>query len=94
VAERYAAFQRLLAPLARRPVRVALSERRAWELHLDDGYVLELGRERMEERLQRFVSAYDRSLAQLPFRPYRVDLRYPNGFAVRAAAFAVRPGGA
>ena len=94
VAQRYAAFRQLLAPLARRPLKVSLSERRAWELYLDDGYVLELGRERMEERLQRFVSAYDRSLARLPFRPYRVDLRYPNGFAVRAAAFAVRPGGA
>ena len=46
------------------------------------------------ERLQRFVSVYDHSLAQLPFRPYRVDLRYPNGFAVRAAAFAQRAGGA
>ena len=94
VAQRYAAFRQLLAPLTRRPVRVTLSERRAWELNLDDGYVLELGRERMEERLQRFVSAYDRTLAQLPLRPYRVDLRYPNGFAVRAAAFSARPGGA
>lgn len=94
VTRRYATFQKVLAPLARRTVRVALSERRAWELNLDDGYVLELGRERLEERLQRFVSAYDRSLAQLPFRPYRVDLRYPNGFAVRATALAPRTGGA
>ena len=46
--------------------------------------MLELGRERMAERLQRFVTAYDRTLAQLPARTYRVDLRYPNGFAVRA----------
>jgi cell division protein FtsQ len=94
VTQSYAAFRQLLAPLSRQPVRVVLSERRAWELDLDDGYVLELGRDQTEERLQRFVVAYGRTLAQLPSRPYRVDLRYSNGFAVRTAAAAARAGGA
>jgi cell division protein FtsQ len=94
VAQRHAAFQRLLVALDKRPVQVTLSERRAWEVRLDDGYVLELGRSHMEERLRRFVSAYDRTLAQLPARGYRVDLRYPNGFAVRTPQFPPRARGA
>jgi cell division protein FtsQ len=83
VAQRYGDFRQLLSPLGKRLLQVLLSERRAWQLKLDDGDVLELGRERMAERLQRFVTAYGRTLAQLPARAYRVDLRYPNGFAVR-----------
>jgi cell division protein FtsQ len=84
VAQRYEAFRTSLEPLGKRPVQILVSARRAWELKLNDGQVLELGRSQMEERLQRFVRAYGRALAQLPNRPYRIDLRYSNGFAVRA----------
>jgi cell division protein FtsQ len=61
---------------------------------LNDGQVLELGRSQMEERLQRFVTAYSRTLSQMPNRPYRVDLRYANGFAVRATGLPLRSPGA
>jgi cell division protein FtsQ len=88
VAQRYEAFRALLEPLGKRPVQVYLSARRAWELTLSDGEVLELGRGQMEERLRRFASAYGRTLAQLPNRPYRIDLRYSNGFAVRMPSVA------
>ena len=90
VVQRYEEFRSLLAPLGRRAVQVKLSDRRAWELTLDDGDVLELGRENVHERLQRYVSAYQWTLARLPVRAYRVDLRYPNGFAVRARETAPR----
>lgn len=80
---RYGAFAEALALVGKRPVQVVLSQRRAWQVKLDTGDVLELGREQVEERLQRFVSAYGRTLGQLPARAYRIDLRYPNGFAVR-----------
>ena len=88
VAQRYEAFRALLEPLGKRPVQVYVSARRAWQLRLNDGEVLELGRSQMEERLQRFVRAYARTLAQLPSRAYRIDLRYSNGFAVRAPSTA------
>jgi cell division protein FtsQ len=90
VAQRYEQFRSLLAPLGRRAVQIKLSDRRAWELTLDGGDVLELGREDMQGRLQRYVSAYERTMARLPVRAYRVDLRYPNGFAVRAREIAPR----
>lgn len=90
VAQRYEEFSRLLAPLGRHPVQVSLSERRAWELTLDDGALLELGREDLQARLQRYA-VYAQTLAGLPSYQFRVDLRYPNGFAVRARDHQTRP---
>lgn len=46
-----------------------------------------LGRDQglpIEERVGRWVSAYPRVKARLAERAQIVDLRYPNGFAVRA----------
>ena len=83
VVARYAEFDRLLVPIGRKVVVIALSARRAWQLRLDDGMVLHLGRENLEGRLAGFVSAYQRTVARLPRPPSHVDLRYSNGFAVR-----------
>ena len=83
VVARYAEFDRLLVPIGRKVVLIALSARRAWQLRLDDGMVLHLGRENLEGRLAGFVSAYQRTVARLPQPPSHVDLRYSNGFAVR-----------
>jgi cell division protein FtsQ len=90
VTEHYTKFVQMLAPLGKRPQRVSLSERRAWLVQLDDGQLLDLGRGETEERLQRFVSSYQRTIARLPQKPYRIDLRYPNGFAVRAGLMPPR----
>jgi cell division protein FtsQ len=83
VYRQFQVFSRALAPLNKRARQIVLSERGAWRLTLGDGEVLELGRDQMEERLQRFVAAYPRTLAQLPATRLRIDLRYPNGFTVR-----------
>lgn len=83
VVARYAEFDRLLASIGRKVVLITLSARRAWQLRLDDGMVLQLGRENLEARLAGFVSAYQRTVARLPQPPSHVDLRYSNGFAVR-----------
>jgi len=77
-------FERILAPIDKRVVQITLSMRRAWRVRLDDGTVLELGRENLEARLSGFVSAYPVALARLAHRPAYVDLRYSNGFAVRS----------
>ncbi|MDP1635554.1 MAG: cell division protein FtsQ/DivIB, partial [Gallionellaceae bacterium] len=63
-------------------VQLSLSPRYAWQVTLDDGMVIELGRDEMQQRLARFVAVYPYSLAAMA-RPVRhVDLRYRNGFAV------------
>ena len=83
IAIQYEYFRSTLAAIGKTPVQVSVSSRRAWQIRLDGGAVLELGRENVEARLARFVSAYDRTIARLNRRVEHVDLRYPNGFAVR-----------
>ena len=87
IAQMYKAYGEQLAPLKQEVVQISLSPRRAWQLHLNNGMVLELGREQPQERLARFVAVYPTSLASLPHTVNYVDLRYRNGFA------AYLPGG-
>jgi cell division protein FtsQ len=86
---RYRELLPLLAPLGRQPQTLALSPRQAWRLRLDDGLLLELGRDldksRVSERLRRFAAAYRQAAERLEARAVVADLRYPNGFAVRVA---------
>lgn len=88
VVRRYLAMRATVAPLGLEPIQVVLSERYAWQLKLSNGLVLELGRDQarspVEERLTRFVAAYPRAIAVLNRTLDYVDLRYPNGFAIRA----------
>lgn len=83
IAIQYRYFSRSLAAMGRQAVQVQISPRRAWQLKLEGGLTLELGREHVEARLARFVAAYERTLARLERRLDYVDLRYANGFAVR-----------
>jgi len=83
----YKMFGEQLAPLNQKVVQISLSPRRAWQLRLNNGMVLELGREQAQERLARFVAIYPISLATLTRTINYVDLRYKNGFA------AYLPGG-
>ncbi len=86
VAERFRRFAGLLAPLGDAPERVILTPRHAWQLRLASGLTVELGRDGadgVERRLARFVAAYPATLGRIARRHERVDLRYPNGFALR-----------
>lgn len=83
MAIQYEYFRRRLAGIGQRPVQVRVSPRRAWQLKLDSGLTLELGREEIEARVDRFVAAYERAVAPLGQDIDYVDLRYANGFAVR-----------
>lgn len=87
VTQMYKTFGGQLAPLKQKVVQISLSPRRAWQLRLDSGMVLELGREQAQERLERFVAVYPYSLASVQHTVNYVDLRYRNGFA------AYLPGG-
>lgn len=84
-------FRQRLQPARLQPIRLWLTERRAWKMELDNGVVLELGRGPVGERLSRFVEHWPRSLATLPYRITYVDLRYPNGFAVRMPDYKAPP---
>ncbi len=85
VALRYLRFATLVAPLAAPVERVVLTQRFAWQLRLAGGLDIMLGRDAdlAEERLRRFVAVYETTLKKMSRRHEYVDLRYPNGFALR-----------
>jgi cell division protein FtsQ len=83
ITQQFHAFSKQLAPLQQQQLtQVSLSPRRAWQLRLSNGMMLELGREQVQQRLARFVEVYPYSLAPLEHKVNYVDLRYRNGFAV------------
>lgn len=88
VAGMYVAMNRQLAGVHRSIAQISLSPRYAWQLRLDNGMLLELGREQMQQRLERFVAVYSYSLATLARKVNYVDLRYRNGFAASQASGA------
>jgi cell division protein FtsQ len=80
---RLAVFDRKLAAIGRHVESLRVSDRRAWRIRLDDGMVIELGRDEIESRLAAFVAAFGYTVATFEGATTYVDLRYPNGFAVR-----------
>ncbi len=85
----YRDFVQALAPLGRRPLTVILTARLAWEIKLDDGVVVELGRDQADhpvaERAARFAAYYPSARQKVGNVAGIVDMRYPNGFALRPA---------
>jgi cell division protein FtsQ len=92
VLARYQEFSDSLAAIGHKQIAVHLSAREAWQLKLDDGVVLELGRDQpkapLTERLSRFTTHYVAVSGAAKNRLQTigvVDMRYPNGFALRAS---------
>ncbi len=91
VASRYVDFRSWFARLGLVPDQVTLSPRYAWSVHFangtENGLTVDLGRERdgntVPERVLRMLNAWPDLTARWP-RPTLIDLRYPNGFALRA----------
>jgi cell division protein FtsQ len=77
----YDEFSKELQPLKQDVMQISLSPRFAWQVRLSNGMVIELGREQMQQRLERFVEVYPYSISTLPNKVMHVDLRYKNGFA-------------
>jgi cell division protein FtsQ len=89
VLKHYSGFVASFAAVGERPVQVTLSPRLAWQLKLQNGMLVDIGREQTKApvgvRLQRFIDIYPETVARRAVRPAVVDLRYPNGFAMRVA---------
>ncbi|MBC7781086.1 MAG: FtsQ-type POTRA domain-containing protein [Proteobacteria bacterium] len=83
IARQYTVFRDELARVRLVPTQLVLSPRRAWEIRVSSGLVLKLGRDQVNARLATFMSVYEGTVAPVSSRLDYVDLRYPNGFAVR-----------
>lgn len=82
VARRYGEFSTIVRPLGLRVDQLVVTARQSWRVRLSGGISVELGRERIQERMARFAQAYPQALAATG-AILRVDMRYPNGFAAQ-----------
>ena len=89
---RFAVFADALAPLGADLTDAALSAREAWQLRLADGLIIQLGRDQesapTDRRLAEFVGSFPEAREKAGIQVAVVDLRYPGGFALRAASVA------
>lgn len=94
VVARYRELGAWLQPLKLRPEGLALSDRYAWTVKLNNGTTLQLGREQGRElqrvRVQRLVSVWPQLASRLPNRIESIDMRYPNGLALKAQGLEVK----
>lgn len=93
VALRYNDLRAWLMPLALKPISVQLSSRYAWTVKLDNGMTLELGREQnkdtLRERVARLIAVYPQLQARINGQIESVDMRYPNGMALKASGLTL-----
>lgn len=82
VRDRFQRIKALLATIGQEPLELHLDARRSWRAVLSDGVVIELGSGKGEVALERFVRSFAKISAPEGARIARVDLRYPNGFAL------------
>ncbi len=87
VMSRFQEIQAVVSPLGVQPVAVNLSARLAWTAKLDDGTELLIGKDRgvpIAERIGRWVESYPLVTERMQRLASVIDLRYPNGYAVRS----------
>lgn len=101
----YQLLKEMLSAIQMKPVAVTLSPRYAWSLRTENGLQVEIGRELdggqaqnaaslisgtlVKDRVSRLIRAYPQVKAMFPGRLQYVDLRYPNGFALRASGVSI-----
>lgn len=90
VASQYDAFDKVLRKAHLEIATLTLTPRRAWQITTADGMVVELGRDEMQQRLEKFTNVYTSTIAGLNKKITYADLRYPNGFAVRKPTVAIK----
>lgn len=81
--QKYQQFSAQLAPLQLSIARLNLDERRSWQMVLNNGMVLVLGKEDPTARFNRFVAVYNKIFADPQKIALHVDMRYSDGFAVQ-----------
>lgn len=82
VAQRYLSAQGRMLEAGMRIAALRLDERGAWEMDLDSGVTVRLGRREVDERLDRFIHTASQVIAHRLNDITYVDMRYSNGFAI------------
>jgi cell division protein FtsQ len=82
VAQRYLSVQGRMLEAGMRIAALRLDERGAWELDLDSGVTVRLGRRDVDERIERFIHTASQVISHRSTEISYVDMRYSNGFAI------------
>ena len=82
VAQRYLSAQGRMLEAGMRIAALRLDERGSWEMDLDSGVTVRLGRRDVDERLDRFIHTASQVIAHRLNDITYVDMRYSNGFAI------------
>jgi cell division protein FtsQ len=82
VAQRYLSTQGRMLEAGMRIAALRLDERGAWEMDLDSGVTVRLGRRDVDERIERFIRTASQVIAHRVTEIAYVDMRYSNGFAI------------
>jgi len=64
-------------------VALKCDNKKSWRLTLKNDKEIAIGREQVMEKLRRFVTVYDKFLGSVWSDVKAIDVRYPNGVAVR-----------
>lgn len=83
IVEKYKYIRDQLLPTKLGVSRFVVSDRGAWEIQLTNSWVVDIGKNYQQKRLQRLVVAYNKELRSKANKISGVDLRYSNGLAVR-----------
>lgn len=88
VLARYWQLRKWFEPLNLMPEEVALSNRYAWSVKLNNGTTVELGREQdghtLKDRVQRLIVVHPKLMQIANGKIESVDMRYSNGLAVKS----------
>ncbi len=79
----YNDINRILAPLHAKISLLEVTPYLSWKLKLDNGVKLQIGQKDMLGRLSHFVRVYPNIIGDRAGDVEYIDLRYPNGVAVR-----------
>ena len=82
VAQRYLSMQGRMLEAGMRIAALRLDERGAWEMDLDSGVTVRLGRREVDERIDRFIHTASQVISHRLTEIMYVDMRYSNGFAI------------
>jgi|SRR5277367_3021196 len=82
VAQRFLSVQGRMLDAGMRIAALRLDERGAWEMDLDSGVTVRLGRREVDERIDRFIRTASQVISHRLNEISYVDMRYSNGFAI------------
>lgn len=82
VLAKFEQFNTLMSAIDMELYALSVDARGSWSAVVEDGPVLRIGRENVDERVTRFVGLVKGGLAEQLTNAERIDLRYSNGISV------------